>query len=552
MKKNKVYLTVLIAAISCSCQMTHRLEKARLGAGVSLPVKIEDETHENEKKADVLVFTEKGKKQTYATTEKDKDGKERISVTLKGVTVTAKSKSVPERGGKIKLDFVVSVPSELLSTNWVLNVTPNVFRQSGKVEKLEDIVISGKTFKDYQSKGERLYNLLYQRYTFFDKDTSKIERFYNNKYNLFIQNPTARLDTIIKKRAHFEYYYSQDVLAEDESRRIGLGLSGKVFALDKSTYNLPLSDTIKYVVSSMMQFVDRTPRFKRKIVERKALSFEKANITFQTGNWKIIEDGNNKKEIERISSIINSISKKESDFVVDSIVLLAGSSIDGNYKTNLELSKLRAISLQKYLSGKVASPMIAKWKGEDWDGLNQSLRDKDIPNKENILSLLGRKENPDKKEMIIRRDYPLAYEIIKNEIYPNLRTTNFKIHSHRKGMVKDTIHTTEIDSIYLSAIHFMECRKYSKALNILNDYSDWNTAICLMSLGYDEAAYNIFSILKEGADRNYLLAILATRLNKIEEGYKYYCRSCELDPTKKFRGALDPEIQILIKSANNK
>jgi hypothetical protein len=51
-------------------------------------------------------------------------------------------------------------------------------------------------------------------------------------------------------------------------------------------------------------------------------------------------------------------------------------------------------------------------------------------------------------------------------------------------MVKDTIHTTVIDTAYMDAIKMMENRQYRQALQVLDEYSDHNTAVCLMSLGF--------------------------------------------------------------------
>ena len=49
-------------------------------------------------------------------------------------------------------------------------------------------------------------------------------------------------------------------------------------------------------------------------------------------------------------------------------------------------------------------------------------------------------------------------------------------------MVKDTIHTTELDTAYLRGRQLLEKRKYAQALYVLHDYRDRNTAIALLSL----------------------------------------------------------------------
>ena len=59
------------------------------------------------------------------------------------------------------------------------------------------------------------------------------------------------------------------------------------------------------------------------------------------------------------------------------------------------------------------------------------------------------------------------------------------------GTVKDTIHTTELDTAYLRGRQLLEKRKYAQALYVLHDYRDRNTAIALLSLGQDREALRI-------------------------------------------------------------
>lgn len=117
-------------------------------------------------------------------------------------------------------------------------------------------------------------------------------------------------------------------------------------------------------------------------------------------------------------------------------------------------------------------------------------------------------------------------------------------------MIKDTIQTTEIDAEYAEAIKKMEARKYKEALSILIDYNDRNTAICYMSMGYDDSALDILQKEPEDADNEYLMAILFSRKHSYDKAVKHYLRSVELDDSKAWRGALDPEINKLIEMYN--
>jgi hypothetical protein len=114
-------------------------------------------------------------------------------------------------------------------------------------------------------------------------------------------------------------------------------------------------------------------------------------------------------------------------------------------------------------------------------------------------------------------------------------------------MTKDTIHTTEPDTLYERGRELLKARKYKDALAILIEYGDYNTAIAYMSLGYDQPAYDILLKSRESANQEYLLAILSARLGDEKQAVKRFLHSCEMDMSKVYRGALDPEINKLIK-----
>ena len=333
-----------------------------------------------------------------------------------------------------------------------------------------------------------------------------------------------------------------------------LYLTGHVLNTKRNSYTLPTSDTLSYVVSSMLQFMDLTPRFQQKIIERKAITSVKAYITFPVGKSTLIESlGENCKEIEKVQEMTKKLTDT-GEFLMDSITLVAGSSPEGSYRANLQLSKSRAESLKRYLRTKlneikgIDTLLKACWRGEDWNGLIRLINETTaFYPKSELLKLVDKLGNPDQKEKILKIQFPAQYAIIRKELYPQLRAVDFTFHVHRAGMIKDTIHTTEPDTLYADAIKLMQERKYSKALTILTEYNDWNTAICLMSLGYDENACNLLLKEKFSADREYLLAILTARLNREEEALKYYRHACEMDDSKRWRGALDPEINRLIK-----
>lgn len=77
----------------------------------------------------------------------------------------------------------------------------------------------------------------------------------------------------------------------------------------------------------------------------------------------------------------------------------------------------------------------------------------------------------------------------------------------RKGMVKDTIHTTELDTAYVRGVELLQKRKYAKALYILNEYNDRNTVVAHLSMDHNERALELLSTMPKDAVTEYLRAI---------------------------------------------
>ena len=141
-----------------------------------------------------------------------------------------------------------------------------------------------------------------------------------------------------------------------------------------------------------------------------------------------------------------------------------------------------------------------------------------------------------------------SYKLMKDAFYPELRAVNFEFNMHRKGMVKDTVHTDVIDEKYAEGLQLLENRRYKDALEILLDYDDVNTAICYISMGYDTPALNILQKEKETANTVYLMAVIYARQKDYPKAIEYYKKAVAMDKTKAWRGALDPEINQLIQA----
>lgn len=114
-------------------------------------------------------------------------------------------------------------------------------------------------------------------------------------------------------------------------------------------------------------------------------------------------------------------------------------------------------------------------------------------------------------------------------------------------MVKDTVHTTVLDSTYMRGVQALRDMDYEAALALLRPYEDFNTAVAYMGMDRNKNAMKILSKMEKTAEINYLMAILHSREGELDKAVECYVRSCKQNPSYVYRGNLDPEISVLIK-----
>ncbi|WP_417010884.1 hypothetical protein [Bacteroides clarus] len=681
MRKTRHILPFAVfSGLLLSCSTAPRLARVR----ISQPQMRETAADTNYQLPKQVTWTdEKGVQHIVTEAAKDSVTGEYITqMELTEITVVARSKQVAERNGRINLDFVVTVPGELISNKWQLQLTPVAYKRTDTI-RLDRIFLSGADFAKMQKKGYMRYQAfmnsiipdsLYlqklfdekgyrkalaeledeyfqawkheviakerwidwsdkanarfalfnykmernrqaiagynsilehlpaywlrremdgryipskwrifadgnhrirtksitpedsaaitERFTDYGKmaENQKKKELAGEMYEKYVRFPyeSARLDTVIKEGDSFVYYYKQELPATENTKKIDLTLDGQILSKDETRTTLPPSDTITYFISSMVQFLDRTPRYKKRIITRKDEVSLRAYVTYRPGSTGFSENtGNNKAEIDKVFETIRGISYT-GEFLIDSIRMTATSSPEGSSEMNLFLSRERALALKRYLAERtddregVDTLFRPHWIGEDWARLHELVRaDDSLSNRTALLHVMEETRNPDSREQALR-GYASDYKRIREKHYPLLRGVEFKFHLHRRNMIQDTVVMPVIDSTYMEAVRLIEDRQYRRALSILEESygEDYNTAVCLMSLGYDSRALDIMLAQPDTSDRNYLLAILYCRLGREEEALKTYVKSCDQDDSKIWRGRLDPEINKLIVTYN--
>ena len=103
------------------------------------------------------------------------------------------------------------------------------------------------------------------------------------------------------------------------------------------------------------------------------------------------------------------------------------------------------------------------------------------------------------------------------------------------------------DPKYQDGVAALQNRDYKRAVTLLQEYKDINTALAYLEMDYNGTARTILETLPDSENVCYLKAIVYARTDRDEEARKYFLKACELKPSLWHRGNLDPEISWLIK-----
>ncbi len=549
MKTKRILSAGLVAGMLwplVGCSVTGQLERRQATARLAQLTRAERQERQSEYRPPV-VWHPRDSSVFYLAPTDTLDGERVMSFRLEEVVVISKVRSVPERNGRVVLDFIVSLPKEMLGRSRSVVVTPVLHKPDGRVE-LEDLVIRGGRFSLLQQRDYWQYETYVDR---FRPDTLGREAAFN-RFVKFPYPEDARLDSVVERRGRMTYYYSEEVPADETSKRLTVTLEGKVVGIDDTAYRMPTSDTLSYLVSSMLSFVDTLPRYRIKVIDKYVTVTDRNYVRFLVGDTRVVDTlGDNHSQLGRIADLMQRIVGQE-EFWVDAITLTATASPEGRYAANEALAWGRAQALKRYLGQRfgrrIDTMLTVRWVAEDWDELARLIKgNRELLHRDEILELIAMEKNPDRRERLIRERFPRDYARIRSTIYPQLRAVTVRYDLRRKGMVKDTIHTTELDTAYMRGMELLLRRKYAEALYILDGYADRNTVVAHLSLGHDQRALELLAALPKDAITEYLRAIACARLGRKREGRRHFLEACRMDERMEYRGNLDPEITELLK-----
>ncbi len=391
-----------------------------------------------------------------------------------------------------------------------------------------------------------------------------------------------RLDTVIRSAdGDFIYNYVQTILTRPRLRKVDISLAGEIFEQDRQVYTMPRSEPLTFYISSVSAFVDNTERYLTKVISRNLETRTSCNIDFRTGRSDIDERlGGNAREIASVKENLRNLLLNET-FELDSVTIAASASPEGSVANNdaltLRRSRVAVNYFERYIafvrdsvrreegmfilvaddfsegsirkSTRAARDIRFKARagGEDWARLDELVAGDSLlaePQKARYRELAA-VADPDEREKRMKAEP--WYRDVAERHYPKLRTVRFSFALHRKGMIKDTVHTTELDTVYMKGVQAIRDHDYQAALAFLAPYHEYNTAVAYVALDRNASAFEILDPMPRTPRVNYLLALIYARKGDEQSAVQHYLDACRQESSYVSRGNLDPEIATLIR-----
>lgn len=378
-------------------------------------------------------------------------------------------------------------------------------------------------------------------------------------YGRYVKDPIVvegiRLDTVITSSdGDFVYRYMHTFRSRPNLKKVMVTLSGDMYERGECIHHLPFPEELTYYISSLSTMADLTPKYRMIILQRTVYDNTKALIDFALGSSEVDTTlSDNASELRRIRRCIEDVVARD-EYALDSLVIMASCSPEGSYAHNRRLSAARSEAIRKYIGDYVPeewrdSCLKTSLMPENWEQLRRLVANDTLMGDaavKRILAVTDGMKDPDVAERKLSR--MAEYRYLRERIYPKLRSVSFDFHLHRVGMQKDTVHTTELDTVYMAGLDALQELDYKKAVALLRPYGDYNSALAFMSADYNHSALDVLNRLDDRDPKVcYLKAMVLSRLEMPDEAMKYFELSIAYDPYMEYRANLDPEMFSLVK-----
>ena len=619
--ESKIVL-MLFLALFVSCSQYRALEKIRNGQ-VSLNLAIAQEQVEDTVTESVIIDSIRSSltdEPLIMKAIKDTETGEMVATdVIRASRVVAKFRNVAERAGYVTVSFDICVPSEMSSSEWQLKVFPFMAIQKDTVA-LDPVFITGEKYRGRQMRGYEKYQeflssiitdpndflrmgqleIFLQRHfpeTYAMKsDTSFIAepmaenlfgvtqrdafehyrkdlKWRSNErrkgrveemYDKYVKDPILsegiRLDTVLlSSDGDFIYRYNHVFRSRPMLRKVNVSLEGKMYRDGECFMHLPFPEELTFYISSLSSLTDDRLRYVMHVRQRTVYENTKALIDFAYASSEVDTLlGDNASELARVRQCVEDVYARK-EFILDSLVVVASCSPEGNYSLNSRLSADRSRAVKDYISDFVP----AEWKDslktsvmpENWDQLMRLVENDTVLSPEVRKDIVVKARRMDGGPDVLEEKLSLMpeYGYLRESLYPKLRSVSFDFHLHRADMVQDTVYTTDLDTVYMDGVQAIRDLDYRKAVTILRPYDDYNSALAFMCADYNHSAMDVLARLDDTDPRVcYLKAMVLSRLEQVDEAVKYFELALAYDPRLEYRANLDPEMYEIVKQRQSK
>ena len=376
-------------------------------------------------------------------------------------------------------------------------------------------------------------------------------------YRRYVKDPIPmegiRLDTVLMSSdGDFIYRYVHGFRSRPGLKKVMVYMHGDLYERGVCRAELPFPDELTFYISSLSTLADLATKYRMIVLERRVYDNTKALIDFAVGRADVDTLlGDNASEMRRVRACIEDVVSRD-EFALDSLVIVASCSPEGSYASNRRLSKARSESvlklIEEYVPQEWKDSLRASELPENWPQLTRLIEHDTLiaaASRKQMLSVIETMSDPDAAERRLSR-MP-EYRYLRERLYPQLRSVSFNFYLHRVGMQKDTVHTTEIDTVYMAGLQALKDLDYKKAVAILRPYDDYNAALAFMSADYNHSALDVLGRLDDTDPKVcYLMALVLSRMEQHDEAMKYFELCIAYDPYMEYRANLDPEMHVLV------
>lgn len=376
-------------------------------------------------------------------------------------------------------------------------------------------------------------------------------------YEKFVRDPIVkegiRLDTVlVAADGDFVYRYVHTFRSRPGLKKVQVSLDGRLYEKGECIHEFPFPDELTFYISSLSTLADNRLKYRMYVLERNIYDNTKAFIDFRQGSSQVDTAlGENAAELERVRKCIDDVLAK--DYLeLDSLVIVASCSPEGSFGLNRKLSAARSEAVRKYVGEFVPlewrDSLKASELPENWEQLERLIANDTLiseKSKDQMLEMIAEMEDPD----VVERKFSAMreYRYMREKLYPKLRSVRFDFYMHRTGMQKDTVHTAEVDTVYMAGIKALEALDYKRAVTLLRPYDDFNSALAFMAADYNHSALDVLGRLCDTDPKVcYLKALVLSRLGQHDEALKYFDLCLAYDPYMRHRANLDPEMHLLV------